>query len=139
RLVLGVWDGGARWCLGEPGSQLLGSMEGEDRATAGVGVEEAGEARLDAGRLVGERQRQPGDGQPGRETLTVLGTLYFDADEGLADLLGLDHAHGPPVDDEEVVGRTSQRRELTEGDPTAGAQVEVGAVLHDPAGQLQEV
>ena len=42
--------------LFEPPASVSGLVEGKDLAAAGVGVQDAGEAGLDAGRLIGKRQ-----------------------------------------------------------------------------------
>ena len=48
-------------------------------------------------------------------------------------LLGLDHAHGLPVDEQHVVGRTGARYQLAYGDSHAGVEVDRPVILHHPA------
>jgi hypothetical protein len=77
--------------VGKPISQRFGFVEGEHRARARHRVEAVGEAGFDAGGLVGKRQRVAPARQPGGQALSVFVRLGFDAGEGYALLLGLDH------------------------------------------------
>ena len=80
-------------------------------------------------------------GGGGRETRggkpsAVAGGLEFDAGEGGSGLLGLDHARGPAVDKEHVIGETmpGSERKFADRDPARRAQVRVGNIEHGPAG-----
>jgi len=73
---------------------LLGLVEGKDRARARDGVEAVGEAGFDSGGLVGKRQRTAPPRQSGGQALGVFVGLGFDAGEGDALFLGLDHTGG---------------------------------------------
>ncbi len=126
--------GSAGGDLGEPLGERLGAVKGEDGATARLGIELAGEARLDAGGLIGEGQGIAGGAHAFGQSATVFGALLFDAGEGGADLLGLDGADGLAIDEEQVVGGAGGERELADGDAASRAEVEPGAVLHHPAG-----
>lgn len=87
----------------QPLGQQLGPVEGEDRTRARLRVEAVGEARLHAGRLVGEWQR-PAPGRQGlRQALRVPGRLDLHPAQGGPGLLGLDDARRLPVHVEQVV------------------------------------
>jgi hypothetical protein len=84
-------------------------VKGEDAAGAGLGIALVAKERLDAGGFVGE-----GDlfraGQEireeVREVFAVVGALLGDGRKRGALLLGLDHAEGNAVDEEEIVAAT---------------------------------
>jgi hypothetical protein len=137
-LDLRLWRG--RWaedgrCIIEPSAQGLGPMEGEDPAGAGLGIEAAGEMGFDPRGLVGKRQGRAPGGEPVWETLGVLGGLDLDAGEGGTLPLGLDDPRGAAVDVEQVVGGAVAgcERELTNRHATAGGDVGLFRVTHQPA------
>ena len=126
----------ARTCvveLDQP-EQLLGPVEREDLAAAGVGFEDVGELRDRAGGLVGERQRQAvvragPSGRPSRYLADCVSTPVSVWPFGL----GLDDADGLAVGVEQVVGEPGGERELADGDAGPGGDVH-RVVLHHPAG-----
>ena len=129
----------------QPPGEGFGSVEPVHLAGPGYGVEEVGEPGLGAGRLVGERERPDRRGELVGEAGDVLAGLGLDADEGGADLLGLEHADRLAVHEEQVVGNAvaGLEGELADGDtchrPARGGrgQVDRPVVLDDPAGRGQ--
>jgi hypothetical protein len=111
-------------------------VEGEDGAAAGVGFEEVGEARLDSGGLVAEREPATRRGEVPRESLTVFAGLDLDFDEGNPFLFCLDYSGCVAVDVEEVVGKavSGGQREFADGNAATGFDVDAVAILDQPAG-----
>ena len=103
-------------------------------STSGPRVEQVGELRLDARRLVQEGQRPAVGGQCVGQALAVAPGLRLDAGERPARLLGLDRAGGRAIDVQEIVNGTALQRKLAHGDARSGCEICGGAVLHDPAG-----
>lgn len=64
----------------------------------------------------------------------AIGRLLRDAREHGADPLGLDHADGPAVSEEQVIARAGLELDLAEDDAGAGGEVDGFDVLDDPAG-----
>jgi len=108
-------------------------------------VEPVGEPGLGACRLVGERQRPDWGGERLRQAGNVLAGLRLDTNEGGSDLLRLEHAESPAIDEQQVVGGSvaGGEGELAHGDTgnalarAERSEVHAPEVLHDPAGQLQ--
>jgi hypothetical protein len=80
-----------------PGCQLLGAVECEDVAAARLGVEQVGEAGLDAGALIEEGEGLDGAREVVRHPRGIFGGLGLDAGQGGAGLLGLDDTGGLAV------------------------------------------
>src|ERR1035438_3186956 len=119
--------GAGRFEIGfEPGGEGFGTVKAEDGAAAGVGFEEVGEARLDAGRLVAEGEGAARRGKIPGEADAVLGGLDLDADQGNASLFGLHDTGSVAIDVEEVVGESVPRseREFANGDAAAGFDID---------------
>jgi hypothetical protein len=124
---------------GEPVGQQLGLVEGEHWARAWNRVEAVGEAGFDAGGLVGERQRVAPARQTGGQALGVFVGLGFDAGEGDAFLLGLDHPGRLAVHIQQVIGEAvTGQRKFTDGDATRGMDVGRGRIADVPARRLQQ-
>src|ERR1700739_282226 len=79
-------------------------MENKERAnkTGGVGLEQVGKARFDAGGLVEEREKTPGAGESGRDAHAVLPGLNLNANEGRTLLLDLDDSNCLAIYEEKV-------------------------------------
>jgi len=118
--------------LVEPVGERHGLVKGEHGPAAWLRIEVTGEARLHAGRLVGEGQWFPGL-QMRRQAGAILHILQFDAGEGVADLLCLDSADRHAIDDEEIVGSAAGERELPYGHTSAGPQIQRVEILDQPA------
>ena len=114
--------------------ELFGGVEGEDGASAGVGVALVGEVGFDAGRLVEERERV--GPALGNELLRlgVASGLLFDGTEGRAELLGLDDPERLALHEQHVVSRTALGLDLAEGDSPARVEIQVFRCLHLPTG-----
>jgi hypothetical protein len=128
--------------LADPRRECLGTVKREDLTAAGLRVERVREASLRAGRLVGERQRSfDGARHPVRQTIEVLRRLPFDPGERRALRLGLDHADGLAIDEEEIVGSAVRRLEdeFAHRHAGRGSEVYLPCVLNSPAGRLQHL
>ena len=91
-------------------------------STSGPRVEQVGELRLDARRLVQEGQRPAVGGQCVGQALAVAPGLRLDAGERPARLLGLDRAGGRAIDVQEIVNGTALQRKLAHGDARSGCE-----------------
>jgi hypothetical protein len=116
-------------------------VEGEDAARAGLRIADIAEEGLDAGGFVGEGNRlRAGEkvGEKIREAFAVVAGLLGDGGEGGAGFLGLDHAEGQAIDEEEIIAAAGRERDLAEGDAAGGGGV-IGAIILDgPAGGDEE-
>ena len=129
--------GAGRFEIGfEPGGEGFGTVKAEDGAAAGVGFEEVGEARLDAGGFVAEGEGPAWRGEVLGKPDAVFGGLDLDTDQGNAGLLGFHDAGSVAIDVEEVVGETVPRsgREFANGDAAAGFNIDAVAILDEPPG-----
>ncbi len=111
--------------FGQPLGDRLRAVKREHVPRLGGRVEAIREPRLDAGRLVQERQRPHWSrdvcGEPGS---VLLGLQLYAGERGPRSLR-LDHADGLPVDVEQVVGEPVRaERELADGDAASGGEVE---------------
>lgn len=109
------------------------TMKGEDRAAARLRVEIAGEARLDAGGFIAERERVTRVGKVFRQTETVLHALFFHPDQRLALFFGLNRADRHFIHEERIICRARFHGEFANSHAAPGGQVEMAAVLYDPA------
>jgi hypothetical protein len=120
---------------GQPLGELVGPEEVEHLARSRQRVEPVGEANHLRRGLEQKAQRltalAPLEGGVG----VALG-LHFVLGQALALFvaLGLDHPDRLAIDDQHVVGRAAVGGVLTHGRAAAGARVEAGLVLHEPAG-----
>lgn len=118
--------------------QVLGRVEGEDGARAGVGVALVAEVGFDAGGLVGEGQGiGPALGDP-FVGIGVAGGLLGDSGEGRAFFLGFDDAERLAIDEEDVVGGAAVGLHFADRDAAGGVEIERGDVLDRPARGTQE-
>lgn len=115
-------------------------MEGEHAARTRLRIETIREVGFDAGRFVQERQRPAPGGQAGGQTLGITTGLRFDAGEGRALLLGLDHAAGTAIDIQQVVGGAMafDQRKFADRNAVCGVQIDLGEILHRPAGGAEQ-
>src|SRR6266508_902419 len=128
--------------MADPGGKRFRPVEPEDLPTPRLEIERVGEAGLDAGRLVGERQRSfERAHDPVGQAVEVLRRLPLDASECGALGLRLDHADRLAVDEEEIVRATvwGLEDELADGDAARGGEVHVACVLDSPAGCLEHL
>jgi hypothetical protein len=100
----------------DPASHGLGAVEGEDCPRSRIRVEAVREARLDAGRLIRERQPVEPALHLSRDAGGVLARLDLDLGEGHALRLRLDRPDSLPVHEHEVVGSAValRHRELSD-------------------------
>ena len=120
--------------LGEPVPYRLRPGKAEHLPGTGPGIAPVCEARNHAGALVNKRQGfavvHPFEFGGG-----INGGLLLDRRDLLAPFprLGLDNAAGFLVDEENVVGGADIRLILANGDPEAGAEIDLLLVLNEPA------
>ena len=115
-------------------------MEGENVAAARVRVQQVGEARLQSGGFVEERQRSAVGGQNIRQPVAVPARLGLDAGERVAGRLGLDDAGRLPIDVQQVIGDAVAgfQAELAHRDAPCGGDVHRVSVLHGPTCLLKQ-
>ncbi len=121
--------------LRHPLRQRFRAREVEHAAAARRGVESVREVGHRTVGLEQEGQRALVRGEVLRQAGGVFRRLLLDAGQG-ALRLGLHRAHRLAVQIEQVVRETEAgpHRELAHGDPPAGGEVDVLAVLHQPTG-----
>ncbi len=128
--------------VADPGGEHLRSVKPEHLPAARLRVERVREARLDTGRLVGERQRPFQRAlHPVGQAVEVLRRLPLDAGQRRPCGLRLDHADRLAIDEQEVVDPSVRRLEddLADGDAAPCGEVDIARVLHRPASGLEHL
>lgn len=115
-----------------------GLVEGEDAARAGLWITVVAEKSLGAGGFVVERQPVGPLGHVVGQLAEITRRLVGDPAQGRAGLLGLDDARSLAADEQQVIARTTVGPELAHGNAFRRVAVELGHVLHDPSGRLQQ-
>ena len=127
-------------CFRQPGGMGFRPVEGEDAAGPGRWVAVIPEKRFHASGFVKEGQRARGQClEEVRQVRRVVIGLFGDTGQQGAHLLGLDHAHGCPVHQQQVVAGAGLQRHFPQGDAPSRAGIELLVVLDDPPrrGQLR--
>lgn len=122
----------------EQAFEFFWSVEAEDFAAAGCWVQPVGESGDDAGRFVGEWERQFVVWDAVGEPFGVFVRLRFDARERVAFFFGFDDASDFAVDVKNIVRLTRDERKLANSDSDASDNVDVGNVLDDPAALFEK-
>ena len=106
----------------------------------GSGLQQVGEARLQSGGFVEERQRSAVGGQNIRQPVAVLAGLGLDAGERVAGRLGLHDAGRVLIDVQQVIGDAVAgfQAELAHGNAPCGVDVHRVSVLHGPTCLLKQ-
>jgi len=113
------------------------AVEREDFPASGLGFEQVGVLCYLPGRFIAERQGKPMGRNASGQGSDVLLRLTLDAGQRVSFLPGLDHADGHAVHIKEVIRLADIQGKLPDGHATAGRNVHLGAVLHDPTAQAE--
>jgi hypothetical protein len=111
-------------------------MKAEDRAAAGIGFEEIGEAGLDAGGLIAERQRSARGGEVRRKPLAISIGLDLDLGQRDTGFLRFYYAGCVAINVKEIVGKavTRSEKEFTNVYRSARPKINAISILDDPSG-----
>lgn len=109
-------------------------VEREEAARTWFGIAFIPEIGFDAGGLIEKREDARGDGLDEiRQVFSIVAGLLRDTGEERALLLGLDHAHGLAVHQQEVIAGTGFERRFAKRDASGGGGVELLIILNSPA------
>src|SRR5207249_677439 len=101
-------------------------------AASGLWIKTVREPGLDARALVKEREGKAVPRNSARKGLAVSLRLDFHSREGRPLRLGLDYPRGLAVEEEKVIRRAPQQRELSDGHSAPRVEIRGARVLDDP-------